>query len=96
MLRANKARLGEVPLAGYVSLTRCAKAEAFQKLLSTERLSQQQLSLLCPPHLQVIDVALNRFFTGFDEASLCRYTLKMQDWMHEVSLEVWNDSPCCE
>jgi hypothetical protein len=50
-----------------------------------ERLSSQQLSLLCPPHVQVINVALERFFASFDEASLCRYTLKVQDWMKQVS-----------
>lgn len=83
LLRQNSSKLSEVPLNGYVSLTRCGKSEAFYKLLSMERLSSQQLSLLCPPHVQVINVALERFFASFDEASLCRYTLKVQDWMKQ-------------
>lgn len=85
LLRTNSRRLRDVPLAGYTSLTRCAKAAAFNKLLSAEHLHPDELQHRYPPHVCAISVMLRRFFHSHDEASLCRYTVQTQDWMRPVS-----------
>lgn len=73
----------DLPLCGYMSITRTVKATAFRRLLDVEGLSGPGSAW--PIHVHVISSILQRFFYQFPDASLCRYIVKRPEWLNQVS-----------
>jgi hypothetical protein len=91
LMRSHAGMLRDLPLCGYMSLTRTCKSQAFRRLLEAEGLGGPGSSW--PLHVHVISSVLQRFFYQFPDASLCRYTVKQPDWLGQWCTK-WGNSGC--
>lgn len=88
LMRQHAGKLRDIPLCGYLSLSRAAKPAVFARLLEAEGVSYNT-GQPWPMHVHTIACILQRFCFHWPQASLCRYTVKTPDWLAEEWCAKW-------